>query len=72
MIEFVRGNRIIFDGFITLTRPVHECKCEKPDDKISFIHRNPLIRMRESETKLNISGLKLLKGNMKIEITDRA
>ncbi|MBU0995385.1 MAG: hypothetical protein KJ737_23050 [Proteobacteria bacterium] len=72
MIETVRGNRIIFDGIVTLTRPVHECKFEKPDEMISFTHRNPLIRMSVAETRLTISGLKITKDAIKIEIMDRA
>ena len=69
MIKSDQGNRVIFDGAITLTRPLYECKCEKPDDTLSFIHRDPLICLSGIESKFNLSGLKLMQDNIKIEIT---
>ena len=69
MIETVQENKIIFDGGITLSRPSHQFNCRKSDDNLLFIHRDPLVKMAETESRLVISGLRLFKDNMKIEIT---
>ena len=72
MIEQFYGNKIVFDGGITLSRPENQFKCLKPDDSISFVYKAPFIMMTEIEIRLVISGLKLIRENMKIKITGQA
>jgi len=72
VIDTIQENKIVFDGGITLSRSIHQFNCRKPDDKLSFFHREPSVKMTETENRLVISGLRLFKDNMKIEITGQA
>ena len=72
MIETAQGNRIVLNGGITLSRLAYEYQCEKPDDRLAFVHREPLLKMTEIENRWVISGLRLFKDNTRIEITGQA